>query len=139
MQILPRMNIVQSEANNFPSLSLVKYTCCRMVGFCLLLNLMKTWKNSQNSTWISIIMVQEYVHFTHLKREYEEYVQFVLISMDKIHVCHMCMWVFEMHVFIWYVSHLEYLGLHLSVFWGPLTGQIASDFALLTHSLGHEL
>ena len=29
--------------------------------------------------------------------EYEEYVQFVLISMDKVHMGHMCMLVFEMH------------------------------------------
>ena len=63
-------------------------------------------------------MVQEYVQFVDLKKEYEEYVQFSLISMYKTHMIHMYMWVFKMHVFIWYVSHLEYIGLHISTFRG---------------------
>ena len=50
---------------------------------------------------------------------HEEYVQFGLISMDKVHMGHMCVWVFEMQskcVFIMdlvAVSHLEYIGLHI--------------------------
>ena len=37
-------------------------------------------------TWISLILIQEYM-------KYEEYVQFALIAMDKVHMGQMCMWV----------------------------------------------
>ena len=43
-------------------------------------------KNSRNSIWISLIFIQEYM-------QKEEYVQFGLISMEKVHMGHVCMWV----------------------------------------------
>ena len=51
-------------------------------------------------------------------KECEQYVQFALISMDKVHMGHMCVWVFEMHVshgmfHIW--NTLDYIFLHLEV------------------------
>ena len=42
-------------------------------------------------TWISLILIQEYM-------QYEEYVQFALISMDKVHMGHMCVWVLKCRV-----------------------------------------
>ena len=92
------MNIVQSEARDFPSILLVKSACCRLDAFCLLLNLMKTWKTAKIPfyfTWISLILIQEYM-------QYEEYVQFGLISMAKVHMGHMCVWVLKckVHVFL---------------------------------------
>ena len=38
------------------------------------------------------------MHFIIFIKEYEEYIKFALISMDKVHRGHMCMYVFEMHV-----------------------------------------
>ena len=87
---------------------------------------MKIRKNSQNSTWISIIMVREY--------------------MDKVHMGHMCMWVlkcmFHMVCFTFGIHWITYFYIwryFMQFSWDHDLGQVTSGFAHLTHGLSYEL
>ena len=102
-----------------------------------------------SSILLSVILLQEYVHFIIFTKEYNEYVKFGLISIDKVHMGHMCMWVFEaMEFMVCFTLGLHWI--HIFTFWRyfldiftyPWTNeleQLTNGSAHLTHGLSYEL
>ena len=97
-QILVRVTSLANQMQAF-SQYFIRKKCLVQFGWILFaVKSNEKWKNGLDSTWISVILIQEYVHFIILIKKYEECVKFALISMDKVQMGHMSMWVLKCNV-----------------------------------------